>query len=490
MNQYHRSSAGIQSRHLITRLLYLMGLVFVPCVAPAIGHTQESEIERISTTWVEEPLRNVLLAFADYANRSILPAAGADGLITAEIVDQPWDVALRAIVGTLGLVVTEDEHGIIHVTSVAEARAREEEAPLVTRVYAISYATPHEATALVASALSPRGTVATGIGASLVVSDVPRSHDAIAALLGDADVPIPQVSIKAKIVFVDRTGLDEMGISYELLDTEGNRPNVIAPTAAEAPDAAGSEQSGSGEDQADEDNSAEEDPGLTEDDGGNVPLVQTGTHAISLDGNSIAALGNAARTIAAPTLRLITTLVLGRHRLVSFLDALEAASLSEIEAEPQVTTLDSHPAEIHVGEVTPIRTIDVGATGAGEFPTAQVSQQETGIILRATPHVTADGAILLELEAERSAAEPAASDAGFIFRTQRARTRVLVKDGETVVIGGLTHRERVETLTGIPLLMRIPLLGRLFQTTRTKTVRRDLVIMVTPTVVESSGGSG
>jgi type II secretory pathway component GspD/PulD (secretin) len=177
--------------------------------------------------------------------------------------------------------------------------------------------------------------------------------------------------------------------------------------------------------------------------------------------------------------------VIGRHQLIGFIDALESVNLSDIEASPQIVALDNVPSVIHVGELTPIRTIDAGAGGAGggAFPTAQVAQQQTGVILRTTPHVTPDGQILLEIEAERSAAELADSDVGFIFRTQRAQTRALVRDGETFVIGGLTQSERVEARSGIPLLQDLPLIGRLFRVHRQQEIQQDLIILVTPTIV-------
>jgi general secretion pathway protein D len=199
--------------------------------------------------------------------------------------------------------------------------------------------------------------------------------------------------------------------------------------------------------------------------------------------------------VAGPTLQLLTSLVVGRHQLIGFIDALASVNMSDIEATPQVTVLDNQLAEIHVGELTPIRTIDAGAGGGAAaggaggiaFPTAQVTQQETGVILRATPHVTATGQILLELEAERSAAELAPSDAGFIFRTQRVQTRVLVEDGETTVMGGLTQSERTEARSGIPLLQDLPVIGRLFRVVREQQIQQDLIILVTPHIVRSAG---
>jgi type II secretory pathway component GspD/PulD (secretin) len=149
--------------------------------------------------------------------------------------------------------------------------------------------------------------------------------------------------------------------------------------------------------------------------------------------------------------------------------------------------MDNQQAELIVGELTPIRTIDAGSGGGtGGFPVAQVTQQQTGIILRATPHVTADGHILLELHAERSAAELAPSDAGFIFRNQTADTRVLVQDGETAVIAGLTQTERTEARSGIPLLSSLPLIGRLFQVERQQQIQQDLIILVTPNLVRGN----
>jgi type II secretory pathway component GspD/PulD (secretin) len=212
--------------------------------------------------------------------------------------------------------------------------------------------------------------------------------------------------------------------------------------------------------------------------------VEVGTDVISLGGTSVAALGNARARIPNPNLTLLTSLIMGRHTLINFIEALESMNLSDVQAHPSVQVLDNQQARIHVGEETPIRVIDAqaGAT-QGSIPTAQVETRETGIILEATPHVTSSGKIRLTLMAERSAAIPAESDAGFIFQTQNAHSIVLVDDGETVVIAGLTVTETSEVRSGIPLLMDVPIIGRLFRVTRESTIQRDLMILVTPTIV-------
>jgi type IV pilus assembly protein PilQ len=420
------------------------------------------ESRRISVTWTEAPINDVLLAFAAFSGKSIVPGSNVTGMfVTADINDQPWDVALRTILQGQGLAAAEDEYGIIRVDNISDLNDREAIEPVITRTYRISYATATEAQTAVQPLLTERGNVTVSQSTNtLIVSDIQRIHTDISALVSQLDVETPQVSIQAKIIFVNRTDLDELGVTYELKDSRGNQFNTLT----------------SG--QADLD--------------GDGTLEAVSEPVVALGGNSVAALGNATARVTAPTLQILTSLVMGRHQLVAFIDALSAVQLSDVEAAPQVTVLDNQQADILVGEITPIRTIDAGSGGAqgaggggAQFPTAQVAQQETGIKLQATPHVTDDNHILLEVLAERSAAELADSDAGFIFRTQRAQTRVLVEDGETVVIGGLTQTERTEAVAGIPLLMDLPLIGGLFRTRRNNQIQRDLIILVTPNIVRS-----
>jgi len=422
----------------------------------------QSQARRISVTWTQAPINDVLLAFAAFSGTSIVPGSNVTGFVTADINDQPWDVALQTILSGQGLVATENDYGIIRVDNITDLNDREAIEPIDTRAHRISFATAAEVQAAVQPLLTERGQVTVNASTNtLIVSDIARVQNAIAALLADMDIETPQVSIQAKLIFVNRTDLNEFGVTYELKDSRGNQFNALT-------------------------------SGLVDTDGDGIAETEVaqGESVVALGGNSIAALGNATARVAGPTLQLLTSLVVGRHQLIGFIDALASVNLSDIEATPQITVLDNQLAEIHVGELTPIRTIDAGAgaggAGGAAFPTAQVAQQETGVILRVTPHVTADGHILLELEAERSAAELAPSDAGFIFRTQRVQTRVLARDGETQVMGGLTQSEITEARSGIPFLQDLPLIGRLFRVVREQQIQQDLIILVTPHIVRSA----
>jgi type IV pilus assembly protein PilQ len=101
-----------------------------------------------------------------------------------------------------------------------------------------------------------------------------------------------------------------------------------------------------------------------------------------------------------------------------------------------------------------------------------------------TPHVTANRQVLLDVHAERSNVRPAAVDIGFTFQTQQADNQILVSDGETAVVGGLTVTEVTVTKSGIPFLVDLPILGKLFGFSSQTENRRDLLILITPHIID------
>ena len=433
--------------------------------APRAAQTQQVvETARITVDFMATPVEDVLFTFAEFSGRSIVPGGSVTGNISARITDQPWDEALDVILQSNGFVATELPSGIIRVDDIQSLSEREGVEPPYTRTYQINYATAEELATAIQGLVTERGSVSFAPGSNaLIVSDVARVHSDVEELIRSVDVRTPQVSIQAKIIFVNRTDLEELGITYDLKDSDGNQLNLVTPGAADV----------------DQD-------GVIE-----LPEEQApqGSNVVSLGGSSLAALGNANQRVLSPSLTLLSSLVIGRHTLVNFIDVLESRNLSDIQAQPSVTVMDNQLARLQVGERTPLRVIDASAGGAGGaiLPQATVSFEETGIILEATPHVTADNNILLDLKAERSAPVLAESDVGLIFQTQEAESRVLVRDGETVVIGGLTVTETNELRSGIPFLMDLPLIGGLFRTTRRSQVQRDLIILVTPNIVRDLG---
>jgi type IV pilus assembly protein PilQ len=426
-----------------------------PAATPA---PQQQQL--LTVTFTEEPVSNVLAAFAEVANRSIVASADVKAkLISAEVRNQPWEVALEAILAANNMVARELDSGVIVVEDGARLAQRPNEEPLESRQYHILYVAADSLVASVQAMLTPQKGKASANKSSntLMVTDVPSVLNQIEPLIKGLDVKVPQVNIAATIAFVDRTSLEELGVTYDLKDSRGSQLNSKTTGFVD--------QNGDGLFQANE---------------------ATSEDVILLVGNSIAGLANANFPVPNPALELVTSLVLGRHTLITFLDALQSVTLSDVQAKPVVTVMNHRQAEIQVGQRTPIRVIDLGsiggAGGAGQAPTATVDYQNTGVILRVTPHVTGDQ-VLLDIEAERSDAVPASSDIGFVFQTQNAKTQVLVRDGETTVIGGLTITEKSRVRTGIPLLMDLPVLGALFRNTHEEENKKDLLIMVTPHIV-------
>ncbi len=147
----------------------------------------------------------------------------------------------------------------------------------------------------------------------------------------------------------------------------------------------------------------------------------------------------------------------------------------KVVAHPEITTIENKEARIQMGQKVPIKQFDRSGNVTTTF-------EEVGTILEVTPHITADDQILMELRPERSFAEISA--AGVIISTNNASTNIIVHDGQTAVIGGLTTEDSNELEVGIPIVKDIPILGNLFKYTKKTKESRDLIILVTPTIVQ------
>jgi type IV pilus assembly protein PilQ len=409
----------------------------------------------ISVMFVNEPLNDVLGVFGEVSGRNIIAAPGVQTRsITAELRGMPWQQALEAILSQNNLVMRELSSGVLVVDDGANERARIESEPTVTQAFPIQFISADSVRVPIQGLLTEAGRVTVNTASNaLIVTDIASAVERVRELLPQLDVRTPQVDISARIAFIDRTTLEAMGVVYDLKDSRGSQFNRLV-------------------------------EGLVP--GENGQLTPSREDVVLLGGNSIAGLGNANFRVAAPALEIMTTLVLGRHSLITFIEALQTVSLSDIQASPLIRTMDHRQASIQVGEETPIRVIDAGAgAGAGAVggaPRATVEMKQTGVILEVTPHITGNQ-VLLDLRAERSNVAAAPSDVGVIFQTQNARTQVLVNDGETVVIGGLTIIEKTRSRAGIPLLMDLPVIGALFRNEQVRENKRDLLIMVTPHIV-------
>jgi type IV pilus assembly protein PilQ len=451
---------------------------------------QRSQQPRISVVYQGSDIRDVLAAFASFSGRTIIPSSSVPGLkVDAEIKDQPWDVALQAILSAQGLDATEDANGIIIVDTQEKIASRAATEVLVTRIVRVNYqkavavadqirlrliqcipsersgtaqssspaaGQPPAPGAPPAQTASPqpaqsasagsdalicrgRGSVSADEVTNSVSITAPLSVvDDLVAFAASLDLRQPQVNIKAKIVLVNRTDLDALGIKYDLGSAQQFFTTLRGGTPADPP------------------------------------------HVL-LGGNTVSAIANASGTIANPALRLIYSTALGNFDFTTFIDALQSINLVDVQSEPSVTILNNRTATLVSGSEISFAPVSGGAGGALNVPVTAIRIQ-TGVKLLVTPSVTNNNQVMMHVEAEKSTFAPS-TDGPLIDRNNTA-TDVLVADGQTIVIGGLTETSVQLVKTGIPLLVDLPLIGRLFGVTSRTETRRDLIILVTPHIID------
>ncbi len=165
----------------------------------------------------------------------------------------------------------------------------------------------------------------------------------------------------------------------------------------------------------------------------------------------------------------------------AIVEAIVSNGKGKIIAHPEITTVENAKAKIQLGQKVPIKQFDQSGNVVIKF-------EEVGTILNVTPHITAENQILMWLKPERSTYQ--FDPNGVIINTSNAETNVIVANGQTAVIGGLTTQDEVSSEVGVPILKDIPILGMLFKYKQTKNDSRDLVIFVTPTIVETDLAMG
>jgi type IV pilus assembly protein PilQ len=407
---------------------------------------------RITVTWDRASIADVVAGFAAFSGRTIILGKDIKGEVNAEIKNQPWPQAFQAVLATQGLSAQEMPGGIIRVDAPSALAALDSLEPLETSIVRINYAQASSLAKTVESILTKnRGRVVADTGSNALILTETRSRiQSVTDFVRGLDIRTPQLSIQAKIIFVDRTDIEQLGLKYDL----GSKSQFFNKLVQRTDPSTGK-------------------------------TFEPNVNIIDLGGSSVSAIGNADAVITGSALDLVFSTVVGGFSLTTFLSALERTDLADIQAEPVISTLDNRQADILVGEETPVRVIDASSSGGGGTARANVQFKETGIRLTVTPHVTNNRQVLMQLHTERSAIQPlAAADLGFIFQKQKADNQLLVEDGETAVIGGLTVTQVTKTHTGIPLLGNLPIIGKLFSFSSDQENRRDLIILVTPRITD------
>ncbi len=421
--------------------------------SPVLNSTLSRDEPRITVSWDRASIADVVTGFAAFSGRNIILGKGITGEVTAEIRNQPWPEAFAAILAAQGLTAQEMTGGIIRVDAPATLAALDSLEPLETRTVRLNYKQADSLVKVVESVVTKnRGRVVAATSSNaLVITDTRSRIQGVVDFVSGMDLRTPQVSIQAKIIFVDRRNLEQLGLKYDLGSRSQFFNKLVQRTNA------------------------------------NGESYEANENIIDLGGNSLSGIANADANITGSALDLVFSTAIGGFSLTSFLQALERVELSDVQAEPLITTLDNQQADILVGDEIPLRVVDASSqAGSGTgTPRSTVQFKETGIRLTVTPHVTNNRQILMNLKTERSSVQTlAAADLGFTIQKQQATNQLLVNDGETSVIGGLTVTTVTRSRSGIPLLSGLPVIGKMFSYSSDDESRRDLIILVTPRIVD------
>src|SRR5580765_2565177 len=390
-------------------------------------------------------LRTVLRAIAEFSGRNIVLGNNARGTVRIQLKNVAWQDALKAVLRANGLDYVEDGT-VIRVDEASKLNAEKVEretanartlelVPLETRIVKLNYANASELTGPLASSLSKRGSVQVEKRTnSLIITDLPTNLDAVSQMALQLDSQTPQIEITAKLVDVDATAIQSIGVVWNhgvvksqfFVDPSG-KPISLNP-------------------------------------------------AVSPSGNEV--LGSGVNTpVGAPAGRVTVGLFEKWGDLEAQLQLLASQNKANIISNPRITTVDNREAKIVVGQKIPLIVQDVAGN-----PVSQL--QTIGIQLKVTPHLTSEKKIIMDLHPEVSdLASGATVQGGIIINTSEADTRVMVDDGQTAVIGGLIRTNETMVHAGVPILKDIPLVGLLFSSKSTSKQNRELIIFVTPKLV-------
>ncbi len=427
---------------------------------PAIVSREERYTGEIigALRFYEADIRDVILWISDFAGLNVIFDPEVRGSVTCDLRYIPWDQALDIILRQhkFGRTI---EGNILRIATVATLTREEEEqrrleesrelaGPLQTKYYELSYARASDIQGLLSNKISTRGELTIDERTNmLIITDVIDRFDLLEQLIAVLDTPTPQVSIEARVVeatsnFVKNLGI-QWGFRADMDPFHGNPTSLQFPNSINV-------------------------------DGAMIPQ---GTVTRGIGGP----LGGYAINLPAPSFSTAVGIsfanVMNTAVIDMALSAIETTGEGRIISSPSITTQNNHEAHIVQGRQIPIQTV-------ANFTTS-VRFQNAALELRATPQITAEGTIIMDIVIRNDAADFANLVNGIPpITTQSATTRVMIPDGGTTVIGGIYRTEDSISREKVPFLHKIPILGLLFKNLSRTKQHRELLIFITPRIIQ------
>ncbi|MCW8918261.1 MAG: type IV pilus secretin PilQ [Gammaproteobacteria bacterium] len=427
--------------------------------------------QKLSLNFQNIEVRAVLQLIADFTDKNVVASDTVQGNITLRLKNVPWDQALDIILRTRGLGMRESGN-VILIAPNAEIAAREKEeleaqkqmidlAPVQTRYHQINYAKAADIAGLLKgeknSILTERGSVTIDERTNtLMVLETSTKHEEVAALIQKLDIPVRQVMIESRIVIANDDFGRDLGIRTGVTGVTDNGTNgIIAATGSTAgtdtmvSSAIANNLAGTGPYPV-------EMPALENRYNVNLPVSGAGSLALA---------------------------ILGSDYLVDLeLSALQTEGRGEVLSNPRVITSNQKVARIEQGVEIPYQ--EAASSGA-----TSVSFKKAVLSLEVTPQITPDDRVVMDLSVNKDSVGGIYSGVPSI-NTRSITTQVLVNNGDTVVLGGVYEQSTSEGNTKVPLLGDIPILGALFRSTSRKESKAELLIFVTPKILNDKLNTG
>ncbi|TXH05541.1 MAG: type IV pilus secretin PilQ [Nevskiaceae bacterium] len=433
--------------------------------------------ERISLSFQSVDIRSLLQIIADVAGTNMVVSDSVSGDIAMRLQNVPWDQALDIILRTKGLGMRQ-QGNVMMVAPLDELAAREKAeleaekqkttlAPLRSEIIQVNYAKASDLKSLLttdkSSLLTDRGRVSVDERTNTLI--VLETRDKIAEirdLVAKLDIPVRQVLIESRIVIANDDYTKELGTRFGVT-TVGSAGNSLVSTSGTATGA--SSQLGLGAPSS----------------GGRIaPGTGTGgsTTTTTTGNETSAGLGlyNVNLPVASPA-GSVALAILSSHYLVDLeLSAMQTEGRGEVISTPRVITANGKQALIEQGQDVPYQSSSANAGTNIQFKKAVLS-------LAVTPQVTPDNRVMLDLAVTNDSIGQIIQGNPAI-NTKRVTTQVLVKTGETVVLGGVYQESKNKNATKVPLLGDIPLLGSLFRHDLSNASKQELLVFITPKILQ------
>ncbi|HXX66378.1 MAG TPA: type IV pilus secretin PilQ [Polyangiaceae bacterium] len=428
---------------------------------------------RIDIDLKDADIHNVLRLLADTGHVNIVTADDVGGTITIRMHNVPWDQVLDVVLQAKGLGMVR-QGNLIRVAPLAQLQkerelriaAQKQEfelTPLETRLVPVSYARADELQPRARELLSPRGSLAVDERTNVLIArDIPSNLNYIEELIRSLDTPTAEVLVEARIVEGTSSYTRDVGIQWggdvTFTPATGNATGISFPNSITAAGGAS-------------DN--------------NTPTAGLSPFATTVANPNFAVnLPAAVGTGAGGALGLAFGSIDNTLNLALRLSAAESSGLVRIVSAPRVLVLDNREARINQGTLIPYS--QVSALGV------QTTFQEAKLQLLVKPHVTADGSVAMHVKVTNDVPDfnqTAANGAPTILKRE-AETDLLIMDGHTAVIGGIYTRNTGRNLNQVPFFGDIPIIGILFQHRQANDSRDELVVFITPHIVNRAEALG